>query len=176
MTKLSLLHPNPLIFPQEILQPLVNMTIVLMISIRYAVGQQYLPHFDYFNENDEAQRVHQIGPAGNRIATVRFFFLFLFSLLLLPHSPQRSFALIHYPQVLTCLQSPEEGGETVFPNINLNVSCITVPSFIFLSNSSTSYSISTFSPTIPFFYFLFRLLRSFIREMRYFSGTPHLIL
>jgi prolyl 4-hydroxylase len=70
--------------------------------LRYNIGQQYYPHTDFFDENDEGQRKFQIGGSGNRIATV-----------------------------LTCLQSPDEGGETFFPQINLNISCVAGNSILF---------------------------------------------
>jgi len=53
--------------------------------LRYEVGQQYLPHNDYFSHDESGEKF--IGKSGQRIATV-----------------------------LTYLASPEEGGETIFPN------------------------------------------------------------
>jgi len=53
--------------------------------IRYEIGQQYLPHNDFFARDDSGLKF--IGNQGQRIATV-----------------------------LTYLHSPEEGGETIFPN------------------------------------------------------------
>jgi len=52
--------------------------------IRYEIGQQYKPHYDWFSL-DEKGKPH-IGSSGNRVATV-----------------------------LSYLQEPEEGGETIFP-------------------------------------------------------------
>jgi len=58
--------------------------------IRYEVGQQYKPHYDYFS--NDANGAPFIGSSGNRMATV-----------------------------LTYLSTPEEGGETVFPEAQLTV-------------------------------------------------------
>jgi len=70
--------------------------------LRYEVGQQYVPHTDFFDESNEAQRVHQIGPAGNRVATV-----------------------------ITCLRSPDGGGETTFPHVKIDVPCRTGNAVLF---------------------------------------------
>eukprot|EP01128_Nolandella_sp_AFSM9_P009214 TRINITY_DN5837_c0_g1_i1.p1 TRINITY_DN5837_c0_g1~~TRINITY_DN5837_c0_g1_i1.p1 ORF type:complete len:298 (+),score=70.70 TRINITY_DN5837_c0_g1_i1:46-894(+) len=70
--------------------------------LRYDVGERYVPHTDFFNANDPAQQQHQIGPSGNRVATV-----------------------------VTCLQSPDEGGETYFPVIDKMVPCRTGSAVLF---------------------------------------------
>jgi len=58
--------------------------------IRYEVGQQYKPHYDFFS--NDANGAPFIGSSGNRMATV-----------------------------LTYLATPDEGGETVFPEAQLQV-------------------------------------------------------
>eukprot|EP01123_Difflugia_compressa_P015511 TRINITY_DN8764_c0_g1_i1.p1 TRINITY_DN8764_c0_g1~~TRINITY_DN8764_c0_g1_i1.p1 ORF type:complete len:146 (-),score=27.77 TRINITY_DN8764_c0_g1_i1:86-496(-) len=52
--------------------------------LRYEHGEEYKPHYDFFNEKD-------VGKEGNRIATV-----------------------------LVYLKTPEEGGETYFPQAKPN--------------------------------------------------------
>jgi len=79
--------------------------------LRYEVGQQYVPHTDFFDETSAAQKQHQIGAAGNRIATV-----------------------------ITCLRSPEEGGETTFPAANINVPCVTGNAILFWDATPDSTS------------------------------------
>lgn len=70
--------------------------------IRYEVGQQYKPHFDYFS--NDANGAPFIGASGNRMATV-----------------------------LTYLSTPEEGGETVFPEAQLSVKAVKGDAVLFFS-------------------------------------------
>lgn len=70
--------------------------------IRYEVGQQYKPHFDYFS--NDANGAPFIGSSGNRMATV-----------------------------LTYLSTPEEGGETVFPEAQLSVKAVKGDAVLFFS-------------------------------------------
>jgi len=70
--------------------------------LRYQIGQRYVPHTDFFDFANDGERENQIGPAGNRMATV-----------------------------LTCLRSPEEGGETEFPQIGMKIPCTTGNAILF---------------------------------------------
>jgi len=70
--------------------------------IRYEVGQQYKPHYDYFS--NDANGAPFIGQSGNRMATV-----------------------------LTYLSTPDEGGETVFPEASLSVKARKGDSVLFFS-------------------------------------------
>jgi len=62
--------------------------------LRYQVGQRYVPHTDFFDDSNNAEIQNQIGAPGNRMATV-----------------------------LTCLKSPDEGGETEFPQAGIKIPC-----------------------------------------------------
>jgi len=70
--------------------------------IRYEVGQQYKPHYDFFS-NDENGKPF-IGSSGNRMATV-----------------------------LTYLSTPDEGGETIFPEASLFVKAAKGDSVLFFN-------------------------------------------
>lgn len=59
--------------------------------MRYGVGAEYQPHMDTFNAADPAQQRH-IGASGQRAATMVIY-----------------------------LNDPDEGGETIFPKVNLHV-------------------------------------------------------
>ena len=59
--------------------------------LRYSPGEEYLPHFDYFNPNSSAERRH-FDRGGQRLAT-----------------------FIMY------LHTTEDGGETVFPRLDIKV-------------------------------------------------------
>jgi len=59
--------------------------------LRYEVGQEYRPHNDYFDKDKPGYDQH-MGNAGNRICTV-----------------------------LMYLNTPEEGGATIFPDVGLRV-------------------------------------------------------
>lgn len=59
--------------------------------LHYSPGEEYLPHFDYFNANSPAERRH-FDRGGQRVAT-----------------------FIMY------LHTTEEGGETIFPRLDIKV-------------------------------------------------------
>eukprot|EP01125_Pyxidicula_operculata_P021789 TRINITY_DN8640_c0_g1_i1.p1 TRINITY_DN8640_c0_g1~~TRINITY_DN8640_c0_g1_i1.p1 ORF type:complete len:302 (+),score=27.30 TRINITY_DN8640_c0_g1_i1:18-923(+) len=90
--------------------------------LRYEVGQQYKPHFDYFDENNEEGRRY-LGPSGNRIATV-----------------------------LCYLQKAESGGGTGFPNVGVEVEPNTGDAILFWSmktdNSLTEKALHAGLPVI----------------------------
>ena len=65
-----------------------------MQVLRYQVGQEYRPHYDQFDLTNPGSTSH-ISRGGQRIATL-----------------------------LIYLNTPEAGGETVFPNANVSVSAI----------------------------------------------------
>lgn len=62
--------------------------------LRYEVGQQYHPHFDQF-DTDRGNMTHILSRGGQRVATF-----------------------------LMYLNTPEEGGETLFPNAGISVSAV----------------------------------------------------
>ena len=59
--------------------------------VRYGTGQQYAPHFDYFDRKDTFSR-EEVEKRGQRLLTI-----------------------------LAYLVEPEKGGETLFPRLNLSI-------------------------------------------------------
>jgi len=98
-TFLTQFHDDPVI--QGIIQRLTEQTLLPIDTngedfylLRYEVGQQYKPHWDYFvpTHYDEETREKLLGRYGQRMAT----------------------AILY-------LNTPEEGGETVFPSANITL-------------------------------------------------------
>ena len=73
--------------------------------LRYQQGQQYKPHWDYFDTKLPGMEKY-IGASGQRTATV-----------------------------LLYLATPEEGGETIFPTAELMVPCVRGTAVLFYSHT-----------------------------------------
>ena len=59
--------------------------------LHYAIGQEYVPHYDYFDPNSTAERRH-LQRGGQRVASMILY-----------------------------LNTPEKGGETIFPVLRISV-------------------------------------------------------
>jgi hypothetical protein len=76
--------------------------------LRYEVGQEYKPHYDFFPDEDPGSKVHT-ARGGQRIATF-----------------------------LMYLNTPEEGGATVFPDADMEVQAIGGNALLFRYDTATA--------------------------------------
>ena len=75
--------------------------------LRYEVGQEYKPHYDYFPDEQPGSSVHT-ARGGQRIATI-----------------------------LMYLSTPEEGGATIFPDADMEVAAVEGNALLFRYNTPT---------------------------------------
>jgi prolyl 4-hydroxylase len=72
-----------------------------MQILRYDIGQEFTPHHDYFDENEQGQNLH-VKKRNNRLATL-----------------------------LMYLNTPEAGGETIFPLLDIKIQPVKGDALIF---------------------------------------------